>query len=67
MYASSWWVRYRQSKDKRHLLRSRDLYREAFRLDPKDSYTGINAATKSLFLAANPTRRASDRHGTLGR
>src|SRR5215813_11285852 len=50
MYAASWWVRYPQSKDKRHLQRSRDLYLEAFKLDPQDSTTGINAASKSLFL-----------------
>jgi uncharacterized protein HemY len=55
MYASSWWVRYRQSHDKHHLLRSRDLYREAFVLDPKDYYTGINAASKSLFLGEGAT------------
>jgi tetratricopeptide (TPR) repeat protein len=49
MYGGTWWIRYLQSKDKKHLLRSRDLYREAFTLDPKDYYTGINAASKSLF------------------
>jgi tetratricopeptide (TPR) repeat protein len=50
MYGGTWWVRYLEGKDKRHLLRSRDLYREAFTLDPKDYYSGINAASKSLFL-----------------
>lgn len=49
MYAATWWVRYLQSRDQHHLLRSRDLYREAFKADPKDYYTGINAASKSLF------------------
>jgi hypothetical protein len=34
----------------RHLRRSRELYRTAFQGDPKDYYTGINAAAKSLFL-----------------
>jgi hypothetical protein len=58
MYAASWWVRYRQSKDKHHLLRSRDLYREAFTLDPKDYYTGINAATKSLFVGEGEVAKA---------
>jgi tetratricopeptide (TPR) repeat protein len=33
-----------------HLRSSRELYRTAFLGDPKDYYTGINAASKSLFL-----------------
>jgi hypothetical protein len=33
-----------------HLRKARELYRTAFQADPKDYYTGINAATKSLFL-----------------
>ena len=61
MYAATWWVRYLQSKDKHHLLRSRDLYRDAFNPDPKDYYTGINAASKSLF-AVSPRWPAKSRH-----
>jgi len=57
MYGASWWTRYLQSKDSHHLLRSRDLYREAFTLDPKDYYTGINAASKSLFLGEREAAR----------
>jgi len=30
--------------------RSRELYRTAFQGDPKDYYTGVNVAAKSLFL-----------------
>jgi tetratricopeptide (TPR) repeat protein len=33
-----------------HLRNARELYRTAFTADPKDYYTGINAASKSLFL-----------------
>jgi tetratricopeptide (TPR) repeat protein len=33
-----------------HLRNARELYRSAFQGDPKDYYTGINAASKSLFL-----------------
>ena len=32
------------------LRNARELYRTAFQADPKDYYTGINAASKSLFL-----------------
>jgi hypothetical protein len=42
--------RYQKSGKMLHLRRSRELYRTAFQGDPKDYYTGINAATKSLFL-----------------
>ena len=37
------------------LLKSRDLYRQAFEACPDDFYTGINAATKSLFLGEKET------------
>lgn len=32
------------------LEKSRNLYKLAFELDPKDYYAGINAATKSVLL-----------------
>ena len=57
MYAGAWWSRFRDSKNKLHLMRSRDLYREAFELAPTDYYTGINAASKSLFLNERETAR----------
>jgi hypothetical protein len=50
IYARTWMDRYNATKEKRYLLKSRDLYRQAFETDSKDSYTGINAATKSLLL-----------------
>jgi tetratricopeptide (TPR) repeat protein len=33
-----------------HLRSSREFYRTAFQADPSNYYTGINAASKSLFL-----------------
>jgi len=54
MYAASWMVRYQETGNRLHLLKSRDLYREAFE-SSSDSYTGINAATKSLFLGERET------------
>jgi hypothetical protein len=54
MYAASWMVRYQESGNRLHLIKSRDLYREAFE-SSSDSYTGINAATKSLFLGERET------------
>jgi hypothetical protein len=56
MYAATWMSRYRESKNRLHLLRSRDLYREAFE-SSLDSYNGINAATKSLLLGEKETAR----------
>lgn len=49
-YARTWMDRYKVSKNSLHLRKSRDLYRQAFTAAPKDYYTGINAASKSLFL-----------------
>ena len=48
--AAAWDGRYQESGKKLHLRRSRELYRTAFQGDPGDYYTGINAASKSLFL-----------------
>jgi hypothetical protein len=50
IYARTWMDRYKDTKDNRYLLKSRDLYRQAFETDQKDYYSGINAATKSLLL-----------------
>jgi tetratricopeptide (TPR) repeat protein len=41
---------YRETGKMLHLRNARELYRTAFQGDPKDYYTGINAASKSLFL-----------------
>jgi tetratricopeptide (TPR) repeat protein len=48
--AAAWDGLYQGSSKKLHLRTSRELYRTAFQNDPKDYYTGINAASKSLFL-----------------
>lgn len=48
--AAAWDGLYLASGKALHLRRARELYRTAFQADPKDSYTGINAAAKSLFL-----------------
>ncbi len=55
IYARTWMDRYKVTKDRLHLLKSRDLYRHAFERAPKDYYTGINAAAKSLFLGERET------------
>jgi predicted Zn-dependent protease len=41
---------FRETGNVLHLRNARELYRTAFKGDPKDYYTGINAASKSLFL-----------------
>jgi len=55
IYARTWMDRYNETKDTRYLLKSRELYRQAFETNPKDYYTGINAATKSLLLDETQT------------
>lgn len=55
IYARTWMDRYNATKDRRYLLKSRDLYRQAFETASKDFYTGINAATKSLLLNEQQT------------
>jgi hypothetical protein len=41
------------------LLKSRDLYRQAFEAFPKDYYTGINAASKSMLAGERETAAAA--------
>ncbi len=50
IYGRTWMDRYKVSQDLSDLRRSRNLYAEAFEKSPDDYYTGINAASKSLFL-----------------
>ena len=50
IYARTWMDRYEETGDSLALRKSRDLYAEAFGAAPKDYYTGINAASKSVFL-----------------
>jgi hypothetical protein len=56
VYARTWMDRYNATRDRRYLLKSRDLYRQAFETASKDFYTGINAATKSLLLTNSRPR-----------
>jgi MAP3K TRAFs-binding domain len=63
--ARVWMDRYNQTNNKTFLLKSRDLYRQAFEAFPSDYYTGINAASKSLLVgeketAAQLARRVQD-------
>jgi hypothetical protein len=53
--ARTWMDRYNQTHEKTLLLKSRDLYRQAFEAFPKDYYTGINAASKSLLAGEKET------------
>lgn len=55
IYARTWMDRYNQSGEKIFLLKSRDLYRQAFEASPKDYYTDINAASKSLLAGERKT------------
>jgi hypothetical protein len=53
--ARTWMDRYSQTHEKTFLLKSRDLYRQAFEASPSDYYTGINAASKSLLVGEKET------------
>jgi hypothetical protein len=61
MYGRTWMDRYAISKNVLHLRRSRDLYAEGFEAAQDDSYTGINAAAKSVLLGtSSDLARAKD-------
>jgi len=53
LYGRTWMDRYRKSNDINDLIQSRDLYAEAFEKSPDDYYTGINAASKSVFIGTD--------------
>ncbi|MEA5405606.1 TIR domain-containing protein [Arcicella sp. DC2W] len=53
IYARTWMDRYIASNDINDLKQSRKLYANAFEKSPDDSYTGINAATKSLLIGTD--------------
>jgi TIR domain/Tetratricopeptide Repeats-Sensor len=53
--ARTWMDRYSQSGEQAFLLKSRDLYRQAFESFPTDYYLGINAASKSLLAGEKET------------
>jgi len=50
IYARTCMDVYDKTGEKGLLLRSRDVYAQAFKKNPEDYYTGINAAAKSVFL-----------------
>ena len=53
--AGTWMDRFNQTGEKVFLLKSRDLYRQAFEGTPNNYYTGINAASKSLLAGEKET------------
>ena len=53
--ARTWMDRYAETGESTFLLKSRDLYRQAFDAFPTDYYTGINAASKSLLAGEKET------------
>lgn len=53
--ARTWMDRYKQTGERTFLLKSRDLYRQAFEAFPSDYYTGVNAASKSLLAGEKET------------
>ena len=50
LYARTWMDNYKKTNRNLYLEKSQKLYAEAFQLNPKDYYPGINAASKSVFL-----------------
>ncbi len=50
IYGRTWMDKYKLSNDLSDLRTSRKYYAEAFEKSPDDYYTGINAASKSIFL-----------------
>lgn len=50
IYGRTWMDRYKISNNLFDLSQSRKYYAEAFAKSPDDYYTGINAASKSIFL-----------------
>ncbi|MEO0972157.1 MAG: tetratricopeptide repeat-containing protein, partial [Pseudomonadota bacterium] len=50
IYAATWAKRYDKEGDENFLSKSQALYAEAFRLNPSDSYCGVNAASKAALL-----------------
>lgn len=65
IYARTWTDCFAKSKDPRHLLHARDLYRAAFAAAPDDYYCGINAAAKSVMLGDDEVPAARELAGRL--
>jgi len=57
IYARTCMDSYDRTGNQEDLRLSRDLYAEAFHRSPSDYYTGINAASKSVFLGEIDTAR----------
>jgi TIR domain len=55
IFARTWMDRYTETGESTFLLKSRDLYLQAFEAFPADYYTGINAASKSLLAGEKET------------
>ena len=55
IFARTWMDRYNESGERTFLLKSRDLYRQAFEAFPANYYTGINAASKSVLAGEKET------------
>ena len=61
IYARTWMDRFAKSNDIGDLIQSRDLYAEGFEKAPDDYYTGINAASKSVFIGTDKDlKKAAD-------
>jgi hypothetical protein len=50
LYAATWMDRYQAEGQLMHLRRARGLYAQAFANAPRNTYVGINAASKSVLL-----------------
>lgn len=48
--AAAWTASWKQSQNRDQLERARDLYAQAFERSPSDTYSGINAASKSAMF-----------------
>ena len=67
IFARTWMDRYNETGEKTFLLKSRDLYRQAFEAFPTDYYTGINAASKSLMAGEKEDGGPDSRARPAGR
>ena len=50
LYGACFAERHEESGDRNHLMKSQQMYADAFTADPADFYTGINAASKAALL-----------------
>lgn len=64
MYGRTWMDRYTKSGDIDDLIQSRDIYADAFEKAPDDYYTGINAASKSVFIGTPKDLQKADQYAS---